>query len=83
MSNRISHQDIVKRMLDSKSVDFAAVGKAVAELGPGLSMADEPWESFCGTMRYFIRIFILNPHGGFQGVDDLGGLRNASQEFQT
>jgi hypothetical protein len=80
MSNRVSHQDVVKRLLDAKAVDFGAVGKAVAELGPTLSLADEPWEGFCGTMRYFIRLFIINPHGGVN-VEDLGSLRGAAGEI--
>ena len=62
MTNRISHQEIVKRLLDSKTVDFAAIGKVVAEVGPTMALADEPWEGFCGTMRTFIHLFILNPH---------------------
>ena len=61
MANRVNHQEIVKRLLDAKTVDFAAVGKVVAELGPSMSLADEPWEGFCGTMRTFIRLFIINP----------------------
>lgn len=78
VSNRVNHQDVVKRLLDAKTIDFGAIGKAVAELGPSLSLADEPWEGFCGTMRYFIRLFIINPHGGGGPVvEDLGGLRNA------
>jgi hypothetical protein len=76
MGYRINHADVVKKLLDNKTVDFGAVGKAVAELGPGLSVADEPWEVICGTMRYFIRLYIVNPHGG-PSVEDLGGLRNA------
>lgn len=51
------HQQIVKKLIDSKAVDFGAIGKAVAELGPSLAMADEPWENFCGTMRVFIRVY--------------------------
>jgi hypothetical protein len=82
MSNRINHQDIVKGLIDKKAVDFRAIGNAIAELGPSLSIADEPWEEFCGTMRYFIRILILNPHG-FPGVEDLGGLRNAARDLQS
>jgi len=78
--NRINHQDVVRRLIDSKTVDFAAIGKAVAELGPSISLADEPWEGFCGTMRYFIRFYILNPHGG-PPVEDLGGLRNAADNI--
>jgi hypothetical protein len=56
-----NHQEIVKKILDSKAVDFAAIGKVVAELGPSLSLADEDWEGVCGTMRYFIRFYIVNP----------------------
>jgi hypothetical protein len=59
MANRVNHQDIVKRLLDSKAVDFAAIGKTVTDLGPSLALADEPWEGFCGTMRYFIHLYRL------------------------
>lgn len=84
MASRINHQEIVKSVLDAKAVDFAAVGKLVERLGPTLSIADEPWESFCGTMRMFIRIFILNPHFGSlnQGLADLGQLREIAGELK-
>lgn len=59
MANRINHQDIVKRLLDSKTVDFAAAGKVVAELGPSVALADEPWDAFCGTMRTFFHFYVL------------------------
>jgi hypothetical protein len=81
MSNRINHQEIVKKILDSKAVDFAAVGKVVAELGPSISLSDEPWEGFCGTMRTFIRILVLNPHAGVV-PEDLAALRGATGELQ-
>jgi hypothetical protein len=81
VSNRINHQDIVKKALDSKAVDFAAIGKVVAELGPAMSLADEPWEGFCGTMRFFIRIFIVNPNPGGT-VENLGAIRGATGEIQ-
>jgi hypothetical protein len=61
MGHRINHQDLVKKFLDTKAVDFAAVGKVVAEVGPSLSLADEPWDGFCGTMRTFFHCYILNP----------------------
>jgi hypothetical protein len=83
MAARVNHQETVKRLLDSKAVDFAAIGKAVAELGPSLSLADEPWEGFCGTMRYFIRVYIVNPRAGVTNVEDLGGLRSATTELRS
>ncbi len=81
MSQRVNHQEIVKRVLDSKAIDFAAVGKVVAEVGPSLSMADEPWEGFCGTMRRFIHIFIINgPRGG--PIESLSQLQGVAGEIK-
>jgi hypothetical protein len=70
MAHRTNHQDIVKRLLDTKAVDFAAVGKVVAELGPTIALADEPWEGFCGTMRYFFHCYVIWPTPGPVSVVD-------------
>ena len=64
MASRTNHQDVVKHLLETKAIDFDAVGKAVAKLGPELALADDPWEVFCGTMRLFTRVFIIGPRGG-------------------
>jgi hypothetical protein len=32
MSHRVSHQEIVKKALDSKAVDFGAMGKVIQRL---------------------------------------------------
>lgn len=83
MSSRVNHQDVVKRLLETKAVDFAAVGKTVAELGPSLSLADEPWDGFCGTMRTFFHCYILNGGLGGTTVENLGDLRGAAGELQS
>jgi len=44
MATRVNHQEIVKKLLDAKAVDFANIAKVVAEVGPAVSLADEPWE---------------------------------------
>lgn len=75
MGTRVNHQEIVKQLLDTKAVDFEAVGKAVSKLGPGLSMADDPWDVFCWTMRTFVRFYIINQRGPV--LEDLAGLRDA------
>jgi hypothetical protein len=80
MSNRVNHQEIVKKLLDAKVVDFTAIGKTFAEIGPSLALADEPWEGWCGTMRGFIRILVVNP--GLGGVENLNALRGATGELQ-
>jgi hypothetical protein len=36
----LSNQEIVKRFVDAKAVDFGAIGKLVTELGPGLSASE-------------------------------------------
>jgi hypothetical protein len=79
MATRVNHQDIVKAVLDSKAVDLAAVGKMVAQFGPALSLADEPWDGFCGTMRHFIHIYVVNIGSSFA---DLGQLREVAGELK-
>jgi hypothetical protein len=54
---KVSHQDIVKRLLDAKAVDFTAIGKVVGEIGPSLAVAEDGVDGFCGTMRFFIHIY--------------------------
>jgi hypothetical protein len=82
MSNRVSHQEIVRKLLETKSIDFNAIGKTVAEIGPAVSLADEPWDMFCGTMRTFLRLYIINPGIPGSGVENLGGLRNVAEELE-
>lgn len=82
MSSRVNHQDIVKKLLETKAIDFNAIGKTVAEIGPAISLADEPWDVFCGTMRTFLRLYILNPGSLGGGVENLAGLRNAVEELK-
>jgi hypothetical protein len=74
MSNVEQHRQIVKKVLDSKAVDFAAIGKVLADVGPSLALSDfdgDDW--FCGTMRNFIRILrIDNPGIPVENLGDLG-----------
>lgn len=55
--------EIKRQILDAQVVNFDALGKTIAKLGPSSIFWDDPWETFCGTMRYFIRIFRLPPIG--------------------
>lgn len=76
-----NHQEIVKKLLETKAVDFAAVGKMVAELGPSLSLADEPWDGFCGTMRTFFHCYIIQNPGVI--VENPTALRNATTQGRS
>ena len=80
MAGKTSHQDIVKKVLDSKAVDFAAMGKIVAELGPSAALLDEPWDHFCGTMRRFVHIYRISTP--VTPVEDLGELASGARELQ-
>jgi len=71
MSSSQQHRAVVER-LESKAVDFTAIGKVISEVGPSLALSDfDGVDGFCGTMRYFIRVFRLNP--GIPGTNEFGG----------
>ncbi len=70
--NSINHKDIVTKLLNAKAVDFTAIGKAVAEIGPALALADEPWEGFCGTMRYFVHLYRVTGVGTVENPVETG-----------
>jgi len=43
-------QTIVKALLDNKAVNFEALGKVVAQVGPAsLLLDDDGWIRFCGS----------------------------------
>ena len=80
MGNSDQHRQIVKQLLESKAVDFNAIGKVVAEVGPSLSLAEEPGDYFCGTNRIFIHIYrVVNPGNS---VENLGELAATAQELR-
>lgn len=43
MPKDISHEEIAERFIQAKVVDFAAMGKFVAEFGPSLAVNDRGW----------------------------------------
>ena len=81
MVGRVNHQDTVQAILKSKAIDFNAIGKVVAELGPSISIAEEPWEDICGVMRHFIRVYQLPPIGLPRIQPDLADLRQVAGEL--
>jgi hypothetical protein len=80
MGNSEQHKQLVKKLLDAKAVDFAAIGKVVAEAGPSLSLSDEPGDWFCGTNRIFVHIYRVFSPG--LPVEDLGQLAATARELQ-
>ncbi len=75
-------KDVAKRVMKAEVINYEALGKTVAQLGPELALMDDPWENFCGTMRYYIRIFRLPPIGpGIPELDRLERLEGLDQEL--
>jgi hypothetical protein len=54
MSSQNNEPDIVKALLDARVVDFAALGRVIAELGPLLAPCDR--NSMCAFVAGFIQI---------------------------
>jgi hypothetical protein len=73
MSNSEQHKQLVKKLLDTKAVDFNAIGKVIAEAGPSLSLAEEPGDFFCGTNRIFVHIYkVFSPGVPVEDLSQLG-----------
>jgi hypothetical protein len=41
MPKSLSHEEIAQRLVDAKVIDYHAMGKFVAELGPALAVGDQ------------------------------------------
>ena len=75
-----SHNPIVQSLIDTGAVDFNAIGKAVAEVGPtagSLRASGEDW--FCKFYHSFIHIYILSK---VATLADLVALREMGGELQ-
>jgi hypothetical protein len=81
MADRIDHQHVVTQLLESKAIDFEAIGNTVAKLGPSLALQEEPWDSFCLTMKMMVWVYRFpGPFGG--PIGDLAALREQSSEIR-
>lgn len=81
-SEKDFHKEITKSILDAKIVNYEALGKTFSSLGPALALRDDPWETFCGTMKFYIRIFRLPPIGpGSHVLDRLERLENLGNQL--
>jgi len=85
-----SERAVRQELLDSGAVNFEAIGAALAKHGPELTrevvsrgslVSDEPWENFCGTMRWYVRILQLPPI--HDGLAELEHLKQVSRELRS
>ena len=55
----MNNKEIVKKLIDSKAIDFTAIARVVAEVGPALAASDEPGDHICGTGPHVIHLYRL------------------------
>jgi hypothetical protein len=67
-------REVVAALIETKAIDFEAVGGALASFGPTLALDGDLEDFFCGTMRYFVRVFRPWPTAVNPNVGDFSGL---------
>jgi hypothetical protein len=71
-------REVIGSLLETKAVDFEALGAAIAKFGPQIAMYPDDEDWFCGTMKWFIRFYRLpDPRGPIFAMQDLSQLREA------
>jgi hypothetical protein len=76
-------REVVSSLIESKAVDFAAIGAAIAKYGPSVALTPDGEDWFCGTMRMFIRFYrIPDPIGPIVRIQDLAALREVGRELR-
>jgi hypothetical protein len=79
---RADHQRIVKQLLDSKAVDFKAIGEMISAHGNEMALYDDPWDIFCGTMRTFIQVYRLPGGINPAELENLADLKRTTKGIQ-
>jgi hypothetical protein len=74
-------REVVAHLIDSKAVDFEAIGRALAQFGPTASIDGDGEDVFCATMRRFVRVLRL-PDVTSE-LEQLVALRAATSELRT
>jgi len=56
MATRGHEREVVAALIETKAVNFEAIGAALATYGPTMALEWDYEPTFCGTMRYYIRV---------------------------
>lgn len=57
-----AEREIVDALLETKAVDFEAIGATLAKFGPQAAVRLDGEDVFCLTMRIFLRVFRPIPY---------------------
>jgi hypothetical protein len=52
-------REIIKTLVDTKAVDFDAIGRSLAQFGPTAAFDLDYEPVYCGTMRYWVHVLRL------------------------
>jgi hypothetical protein len=55
-----NEREIVSKILESKAIDFQALGAVIGEVASDMIFRLDGEEGICGTMRRFVRVMWLN-----------------------
>jgi hypothetical protein len=67
--------EIVKTLIDSKAINFEAIGQVVAKHGADAAINLTGEDAFCGVMQRFVRAYRLrDPVAELAGLADLNQL---------
>ncbi len=69
MGKNLTNEDILSRMVDAKAIDFGALGKVVAELGPDLAANQSGHRMVLFGHRNIVAC-ILAPEPQFDRIDE-------------
>ena len=75
-----AERQIVTALIETKALDFKALGDVFAKHGPSATFALDGEDVFCGTMRRFIRVFRLADN--MLNVEQLADLSKISTDIQ-
>jgi hypothetical protein len=73
-------REVVAHLIESKAVDFEAIGRAVAQYGPVAALEWDGEDFFCGTMRRFVNVYRLADVSS--ELESLAALRSATGELR-
>jgi hypothetical protein len=59
MTKSAKEREIAAILTETKAVDFEAIGRAFAQIGPSAFSEVDYEPVFCGTMRYYIHLYRL------------------------
>jgi hypothetical protein len=72
-------REVAEALVETKAVDFEAIGQVLARYGPTLALEVDFEEGFCGTMRHLVWMWRRPPGLGSGGPPEVIGQMVAAE----